>query len=177
MQWLGNRSRTLKAAAVLGVALVLMAPAVPAPAAPAPGRLFIVWDIVRGSENLTQAQAPLRSCVWQGKFQRNEQVVWRIKVMDPNTGQQLDDKAITRLAVRLGSGEEFNGRFGPHPRGQNQDQFWTASWTIPAAYPSGIVPFTITVAANDGRTAQMVSFNINLSALTVIDGAVPIVPR
>lgn len=140
-------------------------------------RLIIVHDIVRGSVNVPQAQAAGRVCVWSGRFQRNEEVVWRIKIMDPANGRYLDGTVLRQVEVKIGSGETFNARYGPHPRGNPTDNFWTAAWTIPMTYPSGAVPYTISATANDGRTGIAVVFNVDLSALTVIDGAVPVVPR
>jgi hypothetical protein len=163
------------------IALILTGAAVIVAAPPAQGqafnRLVIVHDIVRGSVNVPAAQAAGRVCVWSGRFQRNEEVVWRIKVMDPTTGRFLDASALKDVEVKIGSGQEVKARYGPHPRGTPTDNFWTAAWTIPANYPSGAVPYTISATHNDGRTGLAVVFNVDLSALTVIDGAVPVVPR
>lgn len=164
----------LVAATVVAAAVMLAAPPAQAQAF---NRLVIVHDIVRGGVNVAPAQAAGRVCVWSGRFQRNEEVVWRIKVMDPTNGRFLDATALQNVEVKIASGQEFKARYGPHPRGTPTDNFWTAAWTIPANYPSGAVPYTITATHNDGRTGIAVVFNVDLSALTVIDGAVPIVPR
>lgn len=105
----------------------------------------------------------------------NQQVVWRIKVLDPATGANLDNKAIDKVIVTLTDGQKFQAKFALHPKDKATDNFWATSWTIPESYPSGTVPYTITAEAKDGRKSAQTVFNVAPSSLIVVDGKVPVI--
>ena len=66
----------------------------------APGDLlFIDADTVQGPANLTEEERPLLSCVQDSRFARNEEIVWRVKVIDPLTGQPMDDTGLESVEV------------------------------------------------------------------------------
>ena len=162
----------------LALALLLAVPTSRAAAQPGSAdKMIVVHDIVRGSNNVSKDQAPVRVCVLNSRFLHNEEVVWRIKVVDPRTGDFLDGKALSKVEVKLASGEIFTAKYGTHPRQNPTDYFWTTAWTIAEGYPTGAVPYTITAAHADGRTGMSVTFNVNLSQLTILAGAVPAIPK
>ncbi len=118
---------------------------------------------------------PQDICVVSSRFLQGETVVWQIKVYDPTTGNLMDDKALDSVMVSLKDGQTFNARYGPHPAAppdQPQppatDHFWTTAWTVPAAYPTGSAPFTVTVKGKDGRTGTFSEFNVAPALLTVV---------
>jgi hypothetical protein len=118
---------------------------------------------------------PADICVGSSRFLQGETVVWQIKVYDPTNGKTLDDKALKSVVVSLKDGQTFDARYGPHPAAppdQPQppatDHFWTGAWTVPATYPTGSVPFTVTATSNDGRTGTFSEFNVAPSLLTVV---------
>lgn len=161
------------AAAPKPAAAPAAAPAAPA-AAPAPAvPLLIVDSVVKGSSNVAKEESAAKVCVLQSRYLHNEDVVWRIKVIDPATGKSMGDKDLAKVVVQLPDGQSFTSKFGPHPKDKATDDFWTTSWIIPENYPSGIVNYTILAEAKDGRKGTFVNFNVNISSLTVLDGAVP----
>jgi hypothetical protein len=98
-------------------------------------------------------------------------VVFRIKVTDPATSNNMDDKALTSVVVTLKDGQTLNARYGGHPGGQGvtpTDYFWSAAWKIPANYPTGSVPYKVTATSNDGRTGTFSEFNVAPSLLQVV---------
>lgn len=151
-------------------------PAATAPVAAPVGPALIINDMVNGSANVNAAdKAAGKSCVLTSRYLHNQQVVWRIKVLDPASGANLDDKAINKVTVTLNDGKKFEAKFGPHPKSTPTDSFWATSWTIPEEYPSGTVAYTITAEAKDGRKASQAVFNIAPSSLIVVDGKVPVI--
>lgn len=127
-------------------------------------RLFIAADMVRG----LRGGGPF--CVLNSRFMRQEEVVWRIRVQDA-TGKALDDKGLKSVVVELSDGQKFPARFGGHPsKVHPTDHYWTATWRIPADYPTGSVNYKVIATALDGTTTSWEPFNNKPSHLTVIAG-------
>jgi len=126
--------------------------------------LVVVTDVVAGHENNT---AEL-TCVATSRFLHEQQIVWRTKVIDPQTGESMADDALASVEVVMPDGQRFAMGYGPHPRNEPVDAYWTVDWIIPAGYPSGVLNYTVEVSANDGRTGQLVMFPIESSMLTIL---------
>lgn len=126
--------------------------------------LIIVTDIVAGHENNTQEL----TCVATSRFQHEQQIVWRTKVIDPETGERMADDALESVEVVLPDGQRFTMEYGPHPRDEPVDAYWTVDWVIPADYPSGVLNYTVEAVAADGRTGDLVMFPIETSMLTIL---------
>jgi hypothetical protein len=134
--------------------------------------LIVDANTVIGGEGVKN---PQDICVVSSRFPQGESVVWQIKVYDPATGKLMDDTALDSVVVSLKDGQTFNARFGPHPAAppdQPQppatDYFWTTAWTVPAAYPTGSAPFTVTAKSKDGRTGTFSEFNVAPALLTIV---------
>lgn len=142
--------------------------AAPTVAPPVATNLFLDVDTVLGPKNLTDDEKPLKTCVQLSRFAHNEQIVWRVRVVDPVTGQWLDDKSLSGVAVQL-PGEKLAMKYGPHPRKNPVDYFWTVSWTVPAGYPSGTLAYSVVATGADGRTGTYDQLKIPAAMLTVTD--------
>jgi hypothetical protein len=155
--------RPLRAALVLlGAAGALAG----APHASAQPQFFLEGDMVRG-EPQPGVKAPV--CVLTSQFKHGDQVVWRIRVLDPASGQGLDNKALKSVQVQLPDGQKFNARYGGHPpKGTPTDHFWSVSWKIPADYPTGSFSYTVNAVGQDGRSATWQPFKMAPSQLTVV---------
>jgi hypothetical protein len=150
------------------VAVGPVAHAQEASGAPAAGFLFIDSDMVLGPTNLTDEEKPTKTCVQGNRFAHNEEVVWRVKVLDPLTGQPMDDTTLASVQVMLPT-ETLDLRYGGHPRDTPVDFFWTVGWDIPEDYPTGAVEYIINATALDGRTGTWEQFGVTLAQLTVTD--------
>jgi hypothetical protein len=133
--------------------------------------LILQADAVMGAEG---APSPDEICIQSSQFQPGEDVVFRVKVYDPATGQPMDDKVLTSVVVSLPDGQEFNANYGDHGGATPTDSFWTTAWPIPADYPTGSVPFKVTAKSQDGRTGTFEQFNIGPSLLTVVSAQAPV---
>lgn len=141
--------------------------------ATAKAALSIQADMVAGTKNLPDADRATKSCVLQSRYARNSQVVWRARVIDGADGSQLDDSKLDSVTVKLGDGQSFPMKFGPHPKGTPTDAFWATSWTVPADYATGTVDFTITATTKDGTTTKFEPFKVASSLLTITNEVLP----
>jgi hypothetical protein len=140
--------------------------------AQSPARLFFEGDMVRGNQD----GAPGPGCVLTNQFKRLEKVVWRVRVLDPS-GNSLDEKGLKSLTVELPDGQKLAGRFAPRPParlGPATDHFWTATWIIPSAYPSGTFAYKVVATDSEGRSHTWEPFKRAPSQLQVIPGEIEI---
>lgn len=140
---------------------------VTAPATAAP--IVIQADVVGGPKNIPAELRATAVCVAQSRFPRNSEVVWRARVIDTVTGEQLGEGELESVVVRLGDGQTFDMRFGDHPRDNPTDRFWTAAWDIAEDYATGSVSYEVVATTLDGATASFVPFDVAPSLLTVTD--------
>ena len=123
-----------------------------------PSRLTFEGDMVLG-----------RACVLTSQFKHGQPVVWRVRVTDPKTGQQLDDKGLKSLVVEFSDGQKFPMRFHAHPPGSAPtDLFWVGTWTIPDSYPTGGFSYKILATDMDGKETEWQPFKVAASQFTVV---------
>lgn len=147
----------------------------PTPAAAAAVDLVLVADTVQGPANLTpEEKASGAICVQKNRFGKNEEIVWRVRVVDPATGEAMDDQALSSLVVRLPD-QELELHYGGHPRTDPVDFFWATSFDIPENYPTGLLAYTIEATAADGRTGTYNQFGVATAQLQVTDAVRPII--
>ena len=140
-----------------------------------PVNLILVADTVQGPANLTdEERAGGAVCVQKNRFAKNEEIVWRVRVLDPVTGAAMDDQAISSLVLRLPD-QELPLHYAPHPRDNPLDYFWTTAFDVPETYPSGLLAYTIVATANDGRTGTYNQFGVAAAQLTVTDEVRPLI--
>lgn len=131
--------------------------------------LFVVGDTVEGGKNRPASEAAIRDCVLNNIFPRNSQIVWRMRVIDPKTGQPMDDTMLKSVEVHLGDGTVVPLKYAGHPPQKNLDFFWSGPWLVPKDYPTGTLLYSVLATANDGRTGEFKPFNIPSSLLTITD--------
>lgn len=162
--------------AALGAVLVLGAvPAAAQDGGAVPGEwLFIDADTVMGPANIPEEEAASETCVQNNRFARNEEIVWRVKVLDPLTGQPMDDTMLESVQVVLPD-QALGMRYGPHPRDTPADFFWTLGWDVPEDYPTGELPYQVVATALDGRTGTYEQFNVSPARLIITEEVRPII--
>lgn len=111
---------------------------------------FVNADTVRGAQNPTGP-----TCVLTPVFKTGEQVVWRAEIYDAQTGEKLTNEEVEArgitATVRLEDGSEYEMEYGLHPRDEPQIWLWTAAWTIPPVYPTGMLQYQIIVKDDAGN--------------------------
>ncbi len=137
--------------------------------APVQTNLAVAADIVWGPLNISDDQSATQVCVLGNRYPRNSEIVWRARVTDPVTGEGLGDEALSGVVVELSDGQQLAMRYGPHPRENPNDFFWTVSFDVPVDYPTGTLGYEIVATGNDGRTGTFSQFNVESSLLTITD--------
>ena len=127
-------------------------------------KLFFEGDIVRGAGPSAKG-AP---CVLNSQFKRGENVIFRIRVLDPKTGKPLDDKQIKNLSIELSNGEKVPSSFRGHPPKDSTDTFFSAGWPVPAEQPTGSLQYKVVVTTLAGETVTWRPFNVAATQITVI---------
>jgi hypothetical protein len=145
------------------------------PPAAATGVMTILADTVYGSKNVPPDKAKAQTCVLASRFPHNSEIVWRARVMDPASGQGLDDKSLTKVEVKLADGQTLPMHYAAHPKDNPVDYFWSASFDIPADYPTGTLDYEIVATGKDGATASFKPFPVAPSLVTVTDETVPVI--
>jgi len=140
--------------------------AAPAPAVSA--NLILDLDTVRGPGGILPEQRPAKSCVQANKIPVGGQVVWRIRVIDPLTGKEMDDKSLDSVTIKLSDGQTFTAKYGGHPAAAPVDNFWATSWNVPANYPTGAVDYTVTAKDKEGRTGQWNQMKVASAMLQIV---------
>jgi len=141
--------------------------------------LFVDVDTLRGSKNIAKDDKPTQSCVQLNRFAKNEQIVFRVRVIDPMTGKELDNTVVESVVIKFKTGQQLDPmKYGPHPKDPPNEAFWTQSFVIPEDFPVGSLDFTVTATDKEGRTGTFVPLHFAASALLQITDTVrPIVPQ
>lgn len=159
MKRLSGLSAILVSAAVLGLS---------GPALAASPHLFISGDMVTSPPDDVTTVA---DCVLASQFKHGMGVVFRVRVQDP-TGAAVTDKDLKSLVVDLSSGQTIKLKYGGHPHKDPVDHFWSASWKIPADFPSGSMSYKVVATLPDGTTQDWKPFAVKTSQLTILPGDV-----
>ncbi|MGE5539724.1 MAG: hypothetical protein ACM30I_13990 [Gemmatimonas sp.] len=110
-----------------------------------------------------------QACVLKSRFHAGEGVVFRVRVLDPATGDQLDGSKLKSLVVALADGTKVPMKYGGHPRGGKEDTFWSTSWKVPENFPTGTFAYTIVATDQQGQEVRWQPFTVKNSMLTIED--------
>lgn len=132
--------------------------------------LILVADTVLGFVGIPEAEIPQKVCILSSRFNPGQQIVWRVRVYDPKTGQAMDQATVDLVEVILPGDEVLKAHYGPHPPPPQDatDFFWSTSWVIPQEYPTGSLSYTIRAKSKDGRTGEFAQFNVAPSLLIIL---------
>ncbi len=142
-----------------------------AQSASAAKNLIVYGDTVRGPVGLTDDEKPVLTCVQQNRFPQGSDIVFRFRVIDPATGQPMDDKQLKSLTLTLPDGKTQALRYGPHTvdkAKKENDVFWTTSFKVPDTYPTGSFNYKIEAVDNNGRTGTYVPFKVPAALLQIV---------
>ncbi len=137
-------------------------------AASIPAKLYLSADTVRGTAGLGDDVKAARGCVQESKFPLGSQIVWRIRVMDPKTGQPMDDKSLASVQVLLGDGQVLDAKYGGHPGSAPIDFFWAVSFKVPTNYPTGNLDYKVVAKDKEGRTGEWNQFKVASAMLQIV---------
>lgn len=133
-------------------------------------KLFIDVDVVRGPENMTAEEKARKSCVQASRIPVGGQVVWRVRVIDPKTGEMMDNNALASVVATLPDGQTFTMKYGAHPKDPPGEAFWTSSFKVPLDYPTGQLDYKVIATDKEGRTGEYRQImSVPSAVLTIVD--------
>jgi hypothetical protein len=108
-----------------------------------------------------------------GWFKPGDSVVFRAYAVDPKTKRVVDPKLVKYFYVTIPNQPNVKLAYGATAPGASSGMPWTGTWTVPASYATGVVPFTvlIQIKQNTGKQAKgqfvqmpVVPSQLNISA-------------
>lgn len=132
--------------------------------------LILQGDTVRSPENLTDEEKTFLSCVQQSRFPQGSRIVWRYRVLDPVTNTALDDKALKSFDLILPDGKTVAFKYGGHggTKPNYAEYFWTAGFSIPADYPTGLFNYQVKAVSAEGAIGTFEQMKVPAAQLTVV---------
>lgn len=128
-------------------------------------KVFFEGDVVRGA-GPTAKGAP---CVLNSQFKRGETLIFRIRLVDPATGNQLDAKAVKSLNIELSNGEKIPMSFHGHSPKTPTDFFWSGGMPVSPDQPTGSFTYKAIATTIAGETVTWSPFNVASSQLTIVE--------
>lgn len=171
----GEGAAATKAPAAPAASAAAPTVAVAAPTPAAPKFLILQGDTVRSPEGLTDEQKTYLACVQQNRFPQGSRIVWRYKVIDPLTNKALDDKQIKSFDVTLPDNTKAAFKYGGHGGTKENplEYFWTAGFSIPVSYPTGLFTFKISATSNEGAVGTWDQFKVAAAQVQIVAAGKP----
>ena len=156
----------IAAAAGLGAAAIVtpvLAQAPPEPPAWPPGtsKVFV------SAHTLTAANATPAG-KQENFFPQGAAVVFQAYAIDLKTSKVVTAKDAKYFYVSIPGQPNLKLTFGKVGTGAKAPSVWSGAWTIPAAYPPGVVPFKVLVKLNSKRVGSFQQAPVAAAQLTVI---------
>jgi hypothetical protein len=154
---MNHKSRYRVLGLLAGVALLTVVSAACSSTPQSKGALIVNADTVSGG-----------GCILLNQYKPGDTIVFRIKVYDPVTGEQMDDSSLKSVEVSFAD-QKLAAFYGGHPQGDTPtDFFWSYCWTVPDGYPTGTLNYKVTATDNEGRIGTYNEFNVKPSLVTIL---------
>jgi hypothetical protein len=142
------------ALAAVGVGRTASADTLPFPSAHA-GDIFVI------------AQTVTKDCVMSDYYAPGSTVVFRAYAVDAKTRKVLTAKNVIYFYVKIPTQATVKLKATPRGACASGQYSWTGSWTVPADYPTGTVPFKVLVKSKAKRYGSFVQVPVLTSQLTI----------
>ena len=154
------------AAAVLGTAALVapvlaQTPPVEVPFPAQKSAIFLAADTVTASGNA------LGAGVRTNRFARGASVVFRAFAGDTKTGRVLTDKDVRYFYLTIPGQPNLKLAFSKQGTAASAAWLWTATWTVPADYPLGLVPFRLLIQTKAKQRGIFQQVPVATAQLTV----------
>ena len=124
-----------------------------------------VADVFVSTRTVTAPTSALGNGVITSLFPRGNTVVFQVFAAATKSGKILTGSDVQYAYVKFPDGSTQKLTYG-EPK-KTTDPAWTASWTIPATYPLGLVDFKIRFKTTDKKYGNFVQIPVSTSQLTV----------
>ena len=88
-------------------------------------------------------------------FAPGASVVFRAYAVDPKSHKVVDPKAVKYFYVAIPNEPNVKLKYGATAPGASSGLPWTGTWTEPASYPVGLVPFKVLIQLKQGTGKQL----------------------
>jgi hypothetical protein len=100
-------------------------------------------------------------------FKPGSTVTFRAYAVDGKDSQILTSKSVKYFYVTIPNQPNVKLKYDPKAPGATSRLAWTGSWTVPATYPLGLVPFKVLVKTTSKKVGQFVQMPVATSMLTI----------
>ncbi|MDH4176189.1 MAG: hypothetical protein OEW31_05125 [Thermoleophilia bacterium] len=122
-----------------------------------------VEQLFVSAQTVTAAGHSLGAGALNNRFARGETVVFQVFGGQNETGQTITDKDVKYAYVAVPGQPNLKLRYSAASTAFP----WTASWTIPATYPTGLVPFKVRFRTLTKQYGNFVQIPVTSAQLTV----------
>jgi hypothetical protein len=139
-----------------------------------PKVLVVVGDTIRGNLGLNEVEklltAPGIHCTQQSRFPQGGRIVWRMKALDPISGNFLDDKQISSFTITYPDGKTDVLKYAGHggTKENPQDYLWAVGYTVPLDYPTGAFNVKIQAKSLEGAVGTFDQFKVAAAQLIIV---------
>jgi hypothetical protein len=100
-------------------------------------------------------------------FAPGSTVVFRAYAVDPKSRAILAQKQVKYFYVAIPNESPLKFKYDAAAPGASKGLPWTATWTVPATYPVGTVPFKVLLKTTSKRQGQFVQMPVSAAMLTI----------
>ncbi len=158
---------------ILTLAALIVGAAIPSAAsAQTPGQTPFPAEKV--AEVFASAQTATTDGAVNDYFAPASAVVFRAYAVDGKTRKVLGAKDVKYFYVTIPNQPNLKLKYDPKATGATALMPWTASWTVPATYPGGLVDFKVFIKTNAKRHGVFVQLPVAASQLTITASPPPV---
>ena len=103
----------------------------------------------------------------QSQFAPGSSVIFRAYAVDAKAKKALVAKDVKFFYVAIPNAPSVKMTYNPKAPGASGRMVWTGTWTVPADYPAGLVPFKVLVKTQSKHVGQFVQMPVATSQLTI----------
>jgi hypothetical protein len=107
-------------------------------------------------------------------FAPGSTIVFRAYAVDTKLTKVLVAKDVKYFYATIPNEPNLKFKYNPKAAGATAGMPWTAQWTVPASYPTGIVNFKVLVKTQAKRVGQFVQMPVATSMLNISPTAPPV---
>jgi hypothetical protein len=149
----------------LGAALVAFATVAASASAASP--IPVPFPAATSGAVFIAAQTVTATGAIQNQFAPGSSVIFRAYAVDSKAHKVLVAKDVKYFYVSIPNQSTVKMTYNPTAPGASGRMVWTGTWTVPADYPVGLVPFKVLVKTQFKRIGQFVQMPVASSQLTI----------
>ena len=127
----------------------------------------IPFPAVNSGDVFVIAQTVTQDCVMNDQFAPGSSVIFRAYAVDGKTRKVLTAKDVKYFYVKIPTQPNVKLKANSKAACAGGQYSWTGTWSVPADYPTGAVPFKVLVKTKSKRLGSFVQMPVVTSQLTI----------